>query len=130
MPRQRWQQVRIPAFILGCHELVHGLRDMVQLFCGGQAVGADVLRAMFDILQETRNANFHEFVQIVGGDGQEFYAFEQRIAAVARFFQHALVERHPLQVAVEVKAVIVKVYTCHKPSWVSDHKYLRCVTRR
>ena len=85
---------------------------------------------MFDVLEETGNANFHELVQIVRGDGQELDALQQRIADIARFFQHAPVKLQPLHVAIEIVAGIVERYACHKPSWARDEKYLRCVTGR
>jgi hypothetical protein len=55
---------------------------------------------MLDFLQEAGHPNFHEFVQIVSGDSQEFHPLQQRIAPVLRLLQNAVVERHPLQVAV------------------------------
>lgn len=57
---------------------------------------------MFDLLKETGDTNFDEFVEIVRRDGEEFDALEKRVAGVARFLQHATIELQPLDVAVEV----------------------------
>ena len=76
-------------------------------------VRADVLRAVLDLLQEAGHPDFHEFVQIVRGDGQKLHSLQQRIAGIARLFQDALVEGHPLQVAVEIEAAGLSVMREH-----------------
>jgi len=64
-------------------------------------------------LQKAGYADFDKFVQIIGGDGQEFHTFEKRVAAILGFLQHPAVEGHPLQVAIEIKARIVERRTFH-----------------
>src|SRR5579862_4715080 len=71
---------------------------------------------MLDFLQETGNADFHEFVQIVGRDGEEFHAFEEWILAVLGLLQNAVIECHPLQVAIEIELRIVEGNTFHDVS--------------
>ena len=69
---------------------------------------------MLDALEETRNADFHEFVQIVRGDGQELDALQQRVPDVAGFFQHTPVKFQPLYMAIEIVARIVELRTLHR----------------
>ena len=57
--------------------------------------------AVLDLLQKAGDANFDEFVEIARRDGEKFHALEDRIARIARFFQHALVELQPGDVPVE-----------------------------
>ena len=72
--------------------------------------------AVLDFLQETRNADLHKFVEVVGRDGQEFHAFKQWVTAILRFFKYALVEGHPLHMAVEVKSGFVERNAGHSCS--------------
>ena len=88
--------------------------NLFELFGGSVTVRTDVLRAVLDLLQETGDPDFHKFVQIVGGDGEKLYSLQQRIAVVAGFFQDALVEGHPLQMAVEIETRVLETHreTC------------------
>jgi hypothetical protein len=80
------------------------------------AVRADFVGAVFDALQEAGDADFDKFVEIVGGDGEELDAFEERIAEVASFFEDAAIEFQPLEVAVEIVARVVEVVAGHELS--------------
>jgi hypothetical protein len=53
------------------------------------------------LLHQASDADLDELVQVARGDGEKFYAFEQRIAFVARLFEDALIELHPGKVSVE-----------------------------
>ena len=63
---------------------------------------------VLDFLKEAGDPDLHEFVQIISGDGEEFHSLQQRVAPVLGFLQDAVIERHPLQVAVEIKLWIIK----------------------
>ena len=102
--RKLWDQFFVPAFILISNKHVHGLRNLFELFTGSVTVRADVLRAVLDLLQETGDPDFDKFVQIIGGDGEKLDSFKQRIAVIAGFFKYALVEGHPLEMAVEIES--------------------------
>lgn len=92
---------------------MHGLRNVLQFFFDGEPIRADALGAMFDLLKKAGDADFDEFVEIVGGDGQKFDAFKKRIAVVASLIEHTLIEGQPLEVAVQVKAMVIERNAFH-----------------
>ncbi len=57
------------------------------------------------------DAHVEEFVQVALRDGEKPHPFKQRIALIARLFQHAVVERQPAQLAVREVLGISKVDT-------------------
>ena len=63
---------------------------------------------MLDALQKAGNADFDEFVEIVGGDGEELDALEERITEIARLLKYAAIEIEPLYVTVQVVARVVE----------------------
>jgi hypothetical protein len=128
--RQQRQQFLVPAFVLLAHEELHRSRHHLQLFARGQAVGTNVPGAVLDLLQKAGNTNFHELIEVVGGNGEELYAFEKWICRVSRLFQDTLVEGHPLQMAVEIKTRVIERDTCHQASWGGETPYLSVVTAR
>ena len=75
--RERGKEFVVPDSVLIVDEDVHRGGNLRQFFFGGEAVGADFARAVFDLLEEAGNADFDEFIQVVGGDGQELDALEQ-----------------------------------------------------
>ena len=56
-----------------------------------------------ELLLQPGDANLEELIEVAREDGQEADAFEQRIALVDRFVQHAIVEVEPRQLAVDVR---------------------------
>jgi hypothetical protein len=52
--------------------------------------------------QQAGKAHHVEFVEVVGGDGQEFHALEQRMRVVACLCEDAAVEPQPAQLAIEI----------------------------
>ena len=99
--RQRGNEFFAPASVLFRHELVNSLHQLGENFFLRAAVGAGVAISLLDLLQEAGEANFDELVEIARGDGQEFHALEERIRGIARFFEHALVELQPREVAIQ-----------------------------
>ena len=57
--------------------------------------------AVFELLQQAAYPDFKEFVQIAGGDGEKFHAFEQRVAEIPGFFEHAPIKLQPRCFAVQ-----------------------------
>jgi len=55
---------------------------------------------VLNALQKTGHAHFHEFIEVIGGDGQEFYALQKGVGGIARLLQNTPVEIEPLDVAV------------------------------
>src|SRR5208337_3574992 len=130
MARQQRQQFFVPALVLLLDKNLHCLGNVLQFFGGGEAVGTDIPGAMCNLLQKAGNADFHELIEVVCRNGQKLYAFKEGIRRVARFFQNALVEGHPLEMAVEVKTRFVKRDSGHEISWGGQTPYLSRVTVR
>ena len=83
-------------------------RELREHLARRQAVGPGLAFALFGLLQQAGQADFHEFVQIAGGDGQKFHALEKGIVGVERLFQHPAIELHPGKVPVEKQVRIVR----------------------
>ena len=114
---ERRKDFIVPAFVLVANEDVHRFGDFGEFLLGGQAIWTDSLRALLDFLQEARDADFDELVEVVGGDSKKFSAFEERIADVAGFFEDTAIELQPLDVAVEVVARIIERDAGHRLSF-------------
>jgi hypothetical protein len=67
-------------------EDLHGRGNELKFLLGGAPVGTDFRGPMLDALEKAGDANFDEFIEVVGGDGQELDAFEERVAKVARLY--------------------------------------------
>ncbi len=92
-----------PALGLLVEHLARPRADERELLLGGQAVGRHVLAVGAHLLLQHRHANHEELVEVSPDDGEELDAFEHRVAAVARLVEHALVERQPAELAVQVE---------------------------
>ncbi len=67
-------------------------------------VGGDG-QARHDATLQTRDAHHEEFVEVAGEDGEEVRPLQDRHGGVFGELEHALVERQPAQLAVEVAVV-------------------------
>ena len=87
------------------------LRARIAASCsrGGHAVGGRGGHAGGDLVLQPRNPDHEELVQVGAEDGQELDAFEQRMPAIVRLFQHAAVELEPAQLAVEVERRVLEI---------------------
>ena len=77
------------------------LAQNVALFIERKAIGTSLVVAVFNLLQYGGDADFKEFIEIAGRNGQKFQAFQQRIAFVARFLEHTAIEGEPRNISVE-----------------------------
>jgi hypothetical protein len=68
------------------------------------------------LLQQAAHADLKKFVQIAGGDSQKFHAFEQRIAKIPGFFEHAPIKFQPRFFAVEEGGAIAQSLPDHLES--------------
>jgi hypothetical protein len=93
---KRREQLFVPAFVLVLHKQMHRRSNFFKLLLRGESVRPRVAGTVLDALKKTGNAHLDEFVQIVRGDGEKFYALQQRISGVARLFEHPPVELQPL----------------------------------
>jgi hypothetical protein len=68
---------------------------------------------IFELLQQAAYPDLKEFVKIAGGDGQKFHAFEQRIAEIPGFFEHAPIKFQPRCFAVQEWGAIAQSLPNH-----------------
>ncbi len=87
--------------------------EAAELVFGAEAVGASLAVAVLDLLKESGEADFDKFVEVAGGNGEEFDALEQRIGFVLSFFKNAAIEGEPRLVPVEIVARIVECNAGH-----------------
>ena len=80
----------------------HAVAHRRQLLVRGPAVRRAGDLAGLHLLAQAGHPDLEELVEVAREDGQELHPFEQRIALVARFVEHAGVELEPGQLAVEV----------------------------
>ncbi len=69
--------------------------------------------AVFELLQQAAHPDLKKFVQIAGGDSQKFHAFEERIAKIPGFFEHAPIKFQPRFFAVEEGGAIAQSLPDH-----------------
>jgi len=72
-------------------------------FCRGLAVRGPAGHASGQLILQPRYANHKELIEIGAEDRQELDAFEQRVARVVCFIQHATIELKPAQLAVQIQ---------------------------
>src|ERR1700692_527552 len=82
--------------------------DQFPLLHHSEAVGSGGVVPVFELLQQAAYPDLKEFVQIAGGYGQKFHAFEQRIAEIPGFFEHARIKFQPRFFAVEEGGAIAQ----------------------
>ena len=91
-----------PDGLLHVGEPVGAGGDGGELLRGREPVGRAVLDRLHLLALQRGDAVHEEFVEVVARDREEAQALQQRMGAVARLVQHALVERDPGERAVEV----------------------------
>ena len=98
---QFWPQRVVPAAILIAHELVGQPRHQLCFFLGSASVRSRIGLAVLYALHQAAYSNLEELVEIAGGDGQKLDPFQQRVAWVLGFLQHAAVEGKPRRLAIQ-----------------------------
>ena len=76
-------------------------QQLLELLLRRAAVGALFIDAFADLAGEPGHANHEELVEIGSRDRQEAHPFEQRMACILQFLQHAAVELQPGELAVD-----------------------------
>ncbi len=89
------QQEFVPAAVLLGDKKLQVFFDGGQRLLGGQAVESGFPVAILNALQDAGEADFDEFVQVAGGNGQKLDPFEQGVTGIFCFFQHAAIEAQP-----------------------------------
>src|ERR1700726_524093 len=98
---KRGDEIFAPAIVLGVYKFMRSGRELGEHLAGCTAIGTRVPDTMLHLLQKTGDTHFDEFVQIARGDGEKFYALEQRILGILRFFEDALVELQPGKMTIQ-----------------------------
>ena len=91
-----------PDLVLTGHQPVGLDVDRRELLGRRQAVGRAFLDPQQLVGLEAGHADHEEFVEVAGRDRQEAEPLEQRVAEIARLFEHPSVECQPGQLAIEV----------------------------
>src|SRR5260370_10220599 len=98
--------------------------DQFPLLHHGETVGSGGVVAVFELLQQAAYPDLKEFVESTGGDGKKFQAFEQRIAEIPGFFEHAPIKFQPRFFAVEEGSAIAQSLPDHVlPNYVCRTKF-------
>jgi hypothetical protein len=98
------EEAVVPAGGLVEGELVEVVAETVDTFVLGEAGIIDVLgvpKAFFNALQNSGDADFDELVEVAGGDGEEFYALEERVGGIVGLFEDAAIELQPAFIAID-----------------------------
>ena len=106
-------EVLPPAGVLIFYELLQLIGQFRKQFAGREPVGPDLPALLLRLLQEPGHADFHKLIEVAGRNRQKFHAFEQRIAQVACFLEHAAVKLQPRKVAIQKVTRVLKRGTAH-----------------
>ena len=72
-------------------------------------IRSGLANSMLHLLQQAGHAHFHKLVEIARSDGKKFYALENRVRLVIRFFQDSVIELHPGKMPIED---VLRVWYC------------------
>jgi hypothetical protein len=92
---ESWNEFLPPAGVLVLHEFLQFRGELRKQFTRREAIGPDFSTVLLSLLEEPGYADFDKFIEIAGRYRQKFHAFEQRIARVGSFFEHAAVKLQP-----------------------------------
>jgi hypothetical protein len=67
-----------------------------------QRVGAGFQAAALQLVEQARDPDHEELVEVRAEDREELDALQQRVGRILRFFQHALLEFQQAELAVDV----------------------------
>jgi hypothetical protein len=110
---QRGPELVMPELVLVLDQLENVLADRLESLPRGHAVGPGIVRFMLDLLLDAGDAHLEEFIEIRGDNPQKPQPFQQRLALVLRFLQHAPVKGQPAQFPVDEKPGIGEVRSRH-----------------
>ena len=94
-------------------EIAGRVFDKIPFLHHSEPVGRSGVVTVFELLQQAADPDLKEFVQIAGGDGQKFNAFQQRIAEIPGFFEHAPIKFQPRCFAVQKRGTIAQSLPNH-----------------
>ena len=91
------------AAVLAFDQPVRPLVHLQKLVVEGEGLGHAVfgLGEPLHLLAQPRHANHHEFVEVAAEDRQELQTFEQQVAGILGFLEHAGVELEPTEFAID-----------------------------
>ena len=91
-----------PDTLLRLHQFFGMDGDGGKLLCRCHALGRQRFDAGAHLTAQPGDPHHVEFIEVVPRNRQEAQPFEQRMGTVCRFLQHAIVERQPRNLAVEI----------------------------
>src|SRR5208283_297269 len=103
MPGKSRQQLIAIEGIHALKELIHFLPDDLQYFTRALAVFADFVIAVFNLLPEAGDPHHKELVHVGADDGEELYAFDQRVGGVGGFLKNPTLERDEAELPVDIE---------------------------
>src|SRR5262249_8469598 len=97
-----WAQLLFPDLSGALQHRERLLADDRELLFGCTSVGRNGFTACAQLLQQRRDADHEELIEVGAGDREKLDALEQGMAVVARLREHARVEGQPAELAVDV----------------------------
>ena len=95
LARQRRHQLFVPALILLLDKFMSLPGNQLAFLLSSQRIRAGVNEAIFNPLEQPCYPDLKEFIQIAGGNGQEFDPFQNGVAFIIGLFQHSPVKGQP-----------------------------------
>ena len=86
---QFWQQFFIEEMQGSAIQFFGGFARRGQYIGRGQSIGEDLHDMGFDLLADTRHAHHEKLVHVRAEDGKKLQTFQQRVALIQRFIEHA-----------------------------------------
>lgn len=106
---EQWTEPVIPAAGDGGQHALGPRPCRAQLLIDGHAVWRQAAQRRPRLARERRDPDHEELVEVVRRNGQELHALEQRVRVLLGMRQHALVERQPAQLAVDVERWVPEI---------------------
>ena len=110
------EYVLVEAVVLQRDQLPDAFVDCGELFRRRHAGGTGHVIAVSDQELHRRNAHHEELVEVAGSDAEELESFQERHVVAHGFSEHARVEFHPAELAVEKTIGAPGVVLGHLPT--------------
>ena len=101
LPGERRTEIAAPESRLRGCQLLDALVDLEQRLLRRAAVGRTDRHACDHLVEQARDANHEELVEVVREDAAELDPFEQRLVGVGGQLEHPLVEVEPRELAIQ-----------------------------
>ncbi len=105
---ERGKQIFTQEIVRAVDQPAHRGADRIQRLGRTSAIHAGFLHAVLDLLHDAGHAHHEKLVDVGAEDRQELHPLQQRIAAVARFFQNPPLELQVAEFAIQIERGIVQ----------------------